>query len=100
MLRPLEEVIGSDRRRPPSTTNTALDGRWNGAGLGVNAFSEGEYRHTVHDPIEGVAVGLDRLREEQHEVGIVVLARGTDQGAISCPLRMVRHNARDSKPPP
>lgn len=76
MLRPLEQVIGSDRRRPPSTTNTALDRQWNGAGLGVNAFSECEYRHAI----EGVAVALDRLREEQHEVGIVVLARGDRPG--------------------
>lgn len=96
MLRRLEQIIGPDRRRPPSTTNTALDRRWDGAGLDVNAFSECEYRHTVHNPIEGVAVGLDRLGEEQHGVGMVVLARGTDQGAFSCRSRLVSHHARDS----
>lgn len=96
---PSAHLICSYRRHPPSTTNTALAGRWNGTRLGVNAFAEGEYRHTLHNSIEGVAVGLDRLGEEQHRIGIVVVASRTGQPAKSRRFRNARHGAGDGTRP-
>jgi hypothetical protein len=40
----------------------------------VDALAVGEHRHSILDPVEGVAIGLDRLSEQENAVWIVVTA--------------------------